>query len=161
MTEVPLNPIGPPMMCDTCGCRLNNHEQWKDGTLVKMSWEHTGLEVEGTEPHEPVPVLLEIDKNPRVGFCDFCNAQDPAWCYPAGPFKIEVTAETGWASPDNWAACVDCKDDIEAGGWEAVRSRYLSHKAVPKHLRGAIRKDIETLHRAFRLSRLGPAYRIR
>jgi len=157
----PVEPIGPPMACDVCGARLNNHEVWRGDKLEKMWWEHTALVPEGTEPHEPVPVLLDPNENPRAGFCDFCNRADPIWSFPASPFKMEIDRTIGWGSADNWAACQDCRDDIIGNDWNSIEKRYFSHKAVPKQFRTTLKQEVRKLHREFRLHRIGPPYKVR
>lgn len=169
MTNPPLEPVGAPMMCDVCGTRLNNHEQWAKGKLVSISWEHTGLFPEGTEPHDPVPVYLAPDEDPKTGFCDFCNSEQPRWSYPAAPFQMDVAERRtdtgnesiGWGSADNWAACHECHADIESGNWEKIERRYFSHSAVPKLHRTDLRRSLRALHRQFRLHRLGPPLRVK
>lgn len=156
------------MMCDVCGCRLNNFEQWEGGELQRITWQHTGVAPSGTRPHEPAPVYLDPDANPRAGFCDFCIAPNPAWVFPAKPFHAPLlfqkgTDTLGWGSADNWAACHECRNDIEALKWESIERRYFRNKPVPRipgH-KNALRGDIRILHRQFRLNRLGPPFLIR
>lgn len=155
------------MACDTCGARLTNHEFWEGGKLSKLWWEHTGLVPEGyattdgLPDHDPVPVVLEANASPRAGFCDFCNTPDPVWSFPASPFKMDISSTLGWGSVDNWAACQDCKEDVEAGRWETIEKRYFTHKAVPRQFRSILRNEVRGLHRQFRLHRLGPPFRVR
>lgn len=164
-----IGPVGPAMACEICGTRLNNFERWEGNRLKSITWEHTGLFPEGTEPHDPAPVLLDPNVMPEAGFCDFCNSDNPAWCYPCDAFKITVAARQtnegsdtlGWGSADNWAACQECKDDIEAGKWDSIHKRYLSHKDAPKMYRSTTRHQLRALHREFRLHRLGPPFRVK
>lgn len=166
---IPLGAVGAPMSCDVCGTRLNNFEQWDGNKLTKITWNH-GLVPAGVPPHEPVPVLIDPNVMPKVGYCDFCTSDKPTWAYPSSPFRMPdlKLGENhpsgldwlGYGSGDDlWAACDECHGDIEALRWEKITNRFLAHKAVPKMGKSSLRRDAEYLHRQFRLHRIGPPFK--
>lgn len=60
--------------------------------------------------------------------CDFCLAPDPTWEFPANPTLIPDGRFD--ASPDDWAACDECRELIEAGDFDALVAWVMDKQPV-------------------------------
>lgn len=88
--------------------------------------------------------------------CDFCSSQEPAWRYPAATFLDAV----GSVSQEDWLACDECQELIEAEQRDALARRAMHCIGMrPDKFRAefAFCKD---LHDRFWRARLGSPYRI-
>lgn len=55
--------------------------------------------------------------------CDFCNAPDPPWEYPAATSEMPLGVGTSLGA---WCACDNCRQLIEAEDREGLVSRAVS-----------------------------------
>jgi len=159
MSEVPI-PITGPTVCATCRAPLGVEEKVGPDETV-LTFFHPFLP-EGVEPHVPEPVAA--DSIDAIGVCDFCLAPGPRWTFPAKPFMQETHEqdEVPWASPDTeWAACDDCKADIDDDNYPAVIERHLQrrYRDESRQVRALARVQITPMMRGFAANRTGPAVR--
>lgn len=91
--------------------------------------------------------------------CDFClkadleNLPSPAWEYPAAPMEIADGPFTG--SEDDFAACDDCYQLIEAHDIEALIARVVYMQ--PAHMPEGTLVDGGFVHYAPEPQRVAPA----
>lgn len=153
---------GPYMLCGTCRSPLNQKFRLVDGKVVGHDYIHPlQLHVD----HEPTPIPADGPVSP-VSVCDFCTGgRSVSWEYPCAVFDVpELTIRNpdgsteGYGSSDNWMACVQCHDDIEAGRFGMVLERAL--KKYPRDQRALVRPRVRKLHAGFREHRTGEAIRV-
>jgi hypothetical protein len=85
-----------------------------------------------------------MTENKRVLVCDFCSATSPEWRYTSAPFQMFVSGEKDekpaivtYNSDDQWAACSECKEIVEAGERERLAVRSLEHCPEYSRIRDA------------------------
>ena len=84
-----------------------------------------------------------------MAHCDFCYAENPRWLFPVSDVEF---LELGGLSIAGWAACEECRADIDSGNPGALRARgiqdYLSrHPEVdPFSVRRAVSLAQNTFH---------------
>lgn len=97
--------------------------------------------------------------------CDFCTSPDVIWCFPCKPFQMPAPdSGSNHMSADDWSACDDCKELIEAGRLNDLsqRATEMSIKRSPElaSARRVIEASQRELHRCFAANRNGPPVRL-
>jgi hypothetical protein len=118
--------------------------------------------------------LRFTDPTPSPGgdVCDFCNASNPRWNYPASDFEFVTQLEGGREIRERytggWRACDPCSALIEQGDYDALARRSSQLRllgTVPEALRPkgevALLANVRALREHFRVHRAGPREPIR
>lgn len=140
----------PERICATCRQALQAHINPLTGARTY------GHAVQDAD-HRPVPIEPPAD---WLGRCDFCNVGIPEFVLPVASFTAAASADTDWASAENWAACHSCAALIEKNDWnglvraaDAGRAETTGagfsaaeraavaqlYRQVRRHVRGALR----------------------
>ena len=117
-----------------------------DGSVGYRHW------TDGSD-HDPVPRPYDAESST----CDFCEGPEPKVVLFSAPMADLVATERRTAAihlPDDdgaWKACQHCFEDIEAGRFEAILDRAISHFEDEEEARIArIKETTEHLHAEFR-----------
>lgn len=108
-----------------------------------------------------------VRRTDNVEVCDFCLIEGPTWDYPAGEMEI-VGHPLINRSDDEWGACDECHDLIEAGNVNGLVYRMVyihrwhDHGGDPRIQNQPLalaRRNARTNVLAFLDARTGPAQR--
>jgi len=139
-------------MCRRCREGLSRFEQPQGDGTVAVSYVHVR-----SSDHDPEPIDNDGSLS-QVSRCDFCSGPGPRWVYPCGDFVITVPNDDDRGYTGGWAACSECHDDIEAGRWGNVTTRWLNGRPeVGSRAEPHLRAQMAVLHTAFTSHRQGPA----
>lgn len=117
----------PSKICGHCRAPLETRIDQETGAV---SYAHGAISCGNLTPIDP-------DGGEVVEHCDFCLAPGPEWSFPARPVHdpnvLFTKNEDGsltkgeqpdqYISPDEWAACNDCKPLVEERDWRGLWSR--------------------------------------
>lgn len=74
--------------------------------------------------------------------CDFCLAPNPEWEFPADPTLVPAARVD--LSPDEWAACGECRELIDEGDVDALVVRIVDKQ--PVHVPEGTRREGGWVH---------------
>jgi hypothetical protein len=139
-------PPRPSKICATCRSPL---ETFIDQETKAVTYQHGGaIHCDNVDP-------IDYDGGPLIEHCDFCLAPNPTWSFPAklvrDPNMLFAMSPDGslaqdrpsnqYVSPDEWAACGDCKPLVEGRDWRGLWSRN-------RHVQEVRAKAPENFHTA-------------